>query len=135
MTRELKRITAIRGLKCCIESDENVFCPDDCPYSDTFGDNSCEANLHKDLLEMIKPRLLTAEELEHWDRPVWLETPEYGSYMLIHNVLRKYVEFICSKCVSYHVWHFQGYGSEWRCWTDQPIPGQSEAHPWKEWPE
>lgn len=134
MTRELKRITAIRGLKCCIESDENVFCPDDCPYSDTFGDNSCEANLHKELLEFVKPRVMTKEDLADWEGPVWLESQFMGKWALILHANEYFVELIYDVPGQYG-WKWETYGETWRCWTYKPLPGQSEAHPWKEWPE
>lgn len=43
----------IKGLECCITSDNEVFCPGDCPYDDD-GDFRCETMLKRDAAAMLK---------------------------------------------------------------------------------
>ena len=43
----------IKELRCCIQSEEECFCPDDCPYND--GDASeCQATVMRDALELLE---------------------------------------------------------------------------------
>lgn len=128
MIREDKRIIAVKGLESCIESDENVFCPEDCPFSDTFGDDTCEGNLHKALLEFVKPRVMTKEDLADWEGPVWLESQFMGKWALILHANEYFVELIYDVPGQYG-WKWETYGETWRCWTYKPLPDQKE--PWK----
>lgn len=131
MTREDKRIMAVKGLESCIESDENVFCPEDCPFSDTFGDDTCEGNLHKALLEFVKPRVMTKEDLVNWEwgAPVWMETEHMEAWVLLKHTNDYVVEFLYTTVPGRYAWHWRTYGETWRCWTYKPLPDQKE--PWK----
>lgn len=43
----------IKGLECCIESDNEIICPGDCPYDDD-GDCRCETMLKMDAAAILK---------------------------------------------------------------------------------
>ena len=57
-----------KGLECCIESDRECVCPDDCPYDDDDND-VCEALVKVDalkLIEELEERVAIMEENRRW---------------------------------------------------------------------
>ena len=63
----------IKALECCIFSDEECECLDECPYHDDCWETNLESGyiLKKDALELLKKqeaRELTKEEWEAWKK-------------------------------------------------------------------
>ena len=49
------REKVIKGLECCIASDRECVCPEDCPYQEVDeSDDICETLLKLDALAMLK---------------------------------------------------------------------------------
>ena len=124
---EQKRTRAIKGLESCIESEKNVFCPENCPYSDMFDQRTCQQHLYEDLLELIKPRVMTLEDLTNWDGALWIETEDGGKWAMITGT-NEYVAFMNHDALRFTPYRFETYGKEWRCWTSRPLEGQEV--PW-----
>ncbi|MCR4622091.1 MAG: hypothetical protein K5663_08425 [Clostridiales bacterium] len=52
------------GLVCCIASDREVFCPDDCPYQDDSDGLRCETILKQEALRLIQEQAQALHELK-----------------------------------------------------------------------
>lgn len=128
------REKVIKGLRCCAYG-----CRAECPYFDIV--DGCVGVLCADALALLKaqePRVMTLEELEDWDDPVFFETFETDMYyVLIENVeptAGMDGEFVFVNVVpgEHHrrIWGGEHYGRIWRCWTSRPTDAQREATPW-----
>ena len=66
----------VDGLNCCIISDREVFCPDDCPYQDDKDGRRCETIMKQEALLLIQQQ---AQEL-HDLKIRFTITRQEGSY-------------------------------------------------------
>ena len=49
------REKVLKGLQCCVHSEDTGECPDECPYYDKcWVDEDLYVSLHKDALELLK---------------------------------------------------------------------------------
>ena len=49
------RKKVLKGLQCCVHSEDTGECPDECPYYDKcWVDEDLYVSLHKDALELLK---------------------------------------------------------------------------------
>ena len=86
-----------------------------------------------------EPRVMTLEELEDWDGPVFFEAFETDMYyVLIENVeptAGMDGEFVFVNVVpgEHHrrIWGGEHYGEIWRCWTSRPDEKRREGTPWE----
>ena len=53
----------VDGLNCCIISDREVFCPDDCPYQDDKDGRRCETIVKQEALLLIQQQAQALHEL------------------------------------------------------------------------
>ena len=90
---------AIKGLECCIESDKEVLCPEDCPYDDD-GDCRCETLVKMDALALLKER--EAVEPIPFFTETGAESPNYvicGHCKSIKAIMPKYTkQKYCHEC-------------------------------------
>ena len=56
------REKVIKGLGCCIYSEEECECPEDCPYVDDDM-SECQAKVMRDALELLKEQQEQLDEL------------------------------------------------------------------------
>lgn len=132
------REKVIKALECCMSGQPNGLGCDrvPCPYNE-FED--CEGMLHRDTLAVLKPRVLTLDEVIQWEGAFWLEYIEEDSNylccwgyaffscasqnvieLIVRDGYRPLYSFIRSE-----------YGVRWRCWAARPTDEQREATPWE----
>lgn len=80
----------------------------------------------KTLSKAQEPRVLTLEEIKDYDKPVWIDEKDGGSWKLPFYAfdLDLYAIFGC-ECFS-----IGDYGKEWLPWTSQPTDEQRKAVKW-----
>jgi len=145
----IDREKVIKGLECCILSDEECECLDECPYHDDCWETDCELGyiLKKDALKLLKeqePRVLTLEEvIKHYSLPpVVLDDLEWQEDYL-QDIKPLYFDFPTKDSFAVHWRGYQqvrqyledwkaSYGQTWRCWTAKPTNEQREALKWDE---
>lgn len=134
-----------KGLKCCIFSDEEGECLDECPYHDDCWETDCELGytLKKDVLELLKaqePRVISLDELNTTSGAGWLEVwlegdPDEGmkeEKFLIEcgwckgNYITDDGDFSIADYIQTH--YNKKYGI--RIWTAKPTDEQREAVRW-----
>lgn len=54
----------VDGLNCCIISDREVFCPDDCPYQDDKDGRRCETIMKQEALLLIQQQAQELHDLK-----------------------------------------------------------------------
>ena len=54
----------VDGLNCCIISDSEVFCPDDCPYQDDKDGRHCETIMKQEALLLIQQQAKELHDLK-----------------------------------------------------------------------
>ena len=130
------REKVIQGLECCLEG----LC-DCCSYENINGPGGCKDELMVDALNVLKaqePRVMTLDELEDWDGPVFFEAFETDMYYALIEHVEPTAgmdgEFVFVNVVpgSHHrrIWGGEHYGEIWRCWTSRPTEEQREETPW-----
>ena len=139
--RLTKKQRVEKGLKQCLMDyhiDEyNEQCMD-CPYFDPDIEcMKCKQYLLEEALEVLKPRMMTLEEVNgmEWDY-CYVEEE-----MINDNVLRifcgKYrVHCITWPSIAHYKTMFGGesaYGKRWRCWTQKPTDKQRKAEKWDDY--
>lgn len=131
------RDKVIKGLECCKIPFTKCY-NGGCPY---FENDGCKARLKGDALALLKaqePKVMTLDELEDWDGPVFFEAFETDMYYALIEHVEPTAgidgEFVFVNVVpgSHHrrIWGGEHYGEIWRCWTSRPTEEQREATPW-----
>ena len=131
MTKQQDKV--IKGLECCIkrDPDDNPRCAE-CPY-----DSACLNRLKNDALELLKaqqPRVMTAEQLEDWLEPVYLEDIFSGArWALIADFSANWFTFRVTEpgFLKEEEFHATEYGRRWRCWTSRPDEKRRAETPWE----
>ena len=89
-------------------------------------------------LKANEPRVMTLEELEDWDAPVFFEAIDTDAYYALIETVEP-TAGINGEVVLLNVtpgghyrrvWSGEHYGEIWRCWTSHPTDAQMEATPW-----
>lgn len=148
MTYNEKLEKALKGLKCCRDMrNPPGFRFTDCtycPYNEDEDEDDCIKNLQNDaisLLEALKPKLMTLEEVKQTIRPVFIEHRNHmGQWAIYVDKPRYYnaplvfvVEFIANGFDSDRLgYSISEYGKTWRCWTDWPTYEETEMVKWND---
>lgn len=85
------------------------------------------------LLKAQEPRVITAEELEDWLEPAYLEDIFYGGrWALIADFSANWFIFNVTEpgFLKEEEFHVSEYGRRWRCWTSRPTDEQRKAVKW-----
>lgn len=131
------REKVIRGLECCMSESLCYKCPykskDECENGKYYYSKSIEDAIA--LLREQEARVMTADEVQP-DELVWIEVPQ--SDEIWPALLRRSDWFddpptweMCGYALAAYYPH-EGYGRDWRCWTDRPTDEQREAVKWDE---
>lgn len=86
------------------------------------------------LLKAQEPRVMTAEQLEDWLEPVYLEDIFSGArWALIADFSANWFTFKVTEpgFLKEEEFHATEYGRRWRCWTSRPTDAQREAVKWE----
>lgn len=133
----IDREKIIKGLERCLKHT----CPAvgskeylECEY--TMGLYCRQDMLLRDTLALLKaqePRVMTLEEVQVSDNPVWLEGGLAGGTWAMMPFMREYsIEFVADGvCTVYPAFAINEYKKTWRCWTARPTNEQREATPWE----
>ena len=82
-------------------------------------------------LEILKPHVMTLDEIENSDFPMWLERKHMDDSIYSEWVspFRRKDEYGYVLLGSYCLF-IKDMGIDWRCWTAKPTEGQSEKEKW-----
>ena len=86
------------------------------------------------LLKAQEPRVITAEQLEDWLEPVYLEDIFSGArWALIADFSANWFTFKVTEpgFLKEEEFHATEYGRRWRCWNKKPTKEQREAVEWE----
>ena len=124
----MDREKVIKGLELCeIGSGDRCY-ETECPY---YG-QGCTESLKDDILELLKPRVLTLDEALGSDDPVYFESNgrmECWVDAYISDDLQ------CAVFYRFRATEFMlplsRYKKDWRCWSAPPSYEQSKAVKWE----
>ena len=152
------REKVIKGLECCVISDEEGVCPDDCPYySECWQDTiKVEKQLKKDALALLKAKqlramtpervkfvsvamVMTLEELigiynlrenHSWvyNTPPYLYMDYYGKDIGYWIAWSNIVSCL-ERCYPKYI--PEDYGKTWRCWSARPTDEEKRKVAWE----
>ena len=131
------REKVMKGLECCIASDDDHECQEECPYYDACwseGEIRGYVLLKKDALELLKaqePRVLTLEEVEALEEGtiVWVEE-NYGGQRYLNPMVCNGHGFFGNFYLGIDINYWLCDGKK-RFWNSKPTKEQSEATPWE----
>ncbi len=117
-------------LEKCLEQT----CPDDCPYRDSIDVArypECMEEAVRDLIESIKPRVLTLREIMG-DADIAYVQSRHGLVQPCVIDHKESDKTMCTMALGINVPYdhrWDKYGINWRCWSDKPTEEQEEE-PW-----
>ena len=126
----------IKKCECCLDYYTGFGDCDksNCEYSGT--DTGCTFRLINDLLKLLKPRVLTLEEVEDaLDTIVWVDRPQVENssdeYALISSYSHK-LGYVDLKFIDegWGRFTYAWYGKTWRCWDRRPYDEERKAVKW-----
>lgn len=128
------REKVIKGLECCNRATDHYPCDvPECPYREWH--ESCMDMLRDDALSILKPRVMTLEEVIALPYGyVLIETDKNGSLRWVDALL-----FCKNTNFSFDFITLEGrvrllgaeYNKEWRCWTSRPDEKVRAETPWE----
>lgn len=127
----------IKKCECCLDYYTGFGNCDksNCEYGGT--DTGCAFRLINDALKLLKPRVLTLEEVEDaLDTVVWVDRPQIenfsNEYALISAYSRK-LGYVDLKFIDGDEarWIYEQYGKTWRCWDKRPTNKQRREAKWE----
>lgn len=144
----IDREKVIKGLECCADRDCKG---QECPYHHNFPEDwnrfDCSTELARDVLELLKPKLMTILDLKaatliSWQAKhgsMWLET-RFGCMAPCLSDLEHKGEFRVFSLFLHPAdggnitwWDSSFYNKTWRCWDKRPSLEQREAEKWDDY--
>ena len=125
---------AITGLELCTHISQDG-CMMLCPYRDEVDETYpgfCEHIMKRDVLELLKPRILTLLEI-YTSEVVWLEwcrTSGQVEAVLLNEKWDREYTFL-DKHEGHLLCDSTWYEINWRCWSAKPTVEQMKAKKWK----
>ena len=121
----------VKGLEACVDGG----CIE-CPYRKVCSDAEDFVALARDALKLLKPRVLTLEEVEDaLDTIVWVDRPQVENssdeYALISSYSHK-LGYVDLKFIDegWGRFTYAWYGKTWRCWDKRPYDEERKAAKW-----
>ena len=110
----------IKGLLCCIDSDRECFCPEDCPYGEVNESNyMCETLLKLDAIALLKGQKDMLDHIVEFKKGDVVRAFDCPFCHTQYRLVMKHHEAIlCNDCDHYTSYGSSGICGSWGEWCD-----------------